>query len=259
MTDPVALPLEGHPLTEAHFVERPNRFLVRARLGGTSATGTLEAEPQAGPDPGQPSGTVVSAHLPDPGRLKELLVPGRRLFLRAVDDPRRKTRWSVVLAQTPDGEDLVSVDTSLPNRLIQRALEASALPELSRWSLERSEVRVGRSRFDFLLSGPTSLVLEVKSVTLVEDGVGLFPDAVTDRGRRHVEELEDLAREAGRDAAILFVLQRRDAGRIRAAPSIDPAFAQALQSARKAGVRVLGRRCRVTPARIELDRPIPVD
>ncbi|GBD33655.1 Sugar fermentation stimulation protein A [bacterium HR33] len=204
-------------------------------------------------------GAIVSAHLPDPGRLTDLLVPGRRLWLRRVVAPRRKLRWSAVLVETPRGSGLVSVDTTMPNRLIARALELGALEELSGWKLIRREWRWRDSRFDFLLrdrEGSRKLVLEVKSVTLVQNGVGLFPDAVTARGARHVSELALLARRRNWHGAIMFVVQRGDAERVTAAAEIDPDFAAALERAKRAGVRVLGRRCRVTRSRVELGGPI---
>jgi sugar fermentation stimulation protein A len=269
MTDPIHVPLDG-PLVEARFVERPNRFLLRCRL---------------------PAGEVVDVHMADPGRLNELLLPGKRVWIRYAASPTRKTDWSAVLVESPDGEGLVSVDSTMPNKLIRRALEADALDELGDWTFERAEFPLGRSRIDFLLAGdggpgtppaePTAagavaeprsdygsapggrkLALEVKSVTLVEDGVALFPDAVTARGARHVRELAEVAGRVDDDgvawsAAILFVLQRDDGHRIEAARSIDPDFADALAEAKEAGVRVLGRRCRVTKERLELGAPVP--
>lgn len=196
----------------------------------------------------------------DPGRLSELLVPERRLRLRpAPEGSARKTRWSAVLVQTPEGDGWVSVDTTLPNRLVARALEADALDELAGWRLERAEYALGGSRFDFLLSGDggRKLLLEVKSVTLVEDGEALFPDAITARGARHVEELAEVAGRDGWEAVVLFVLQRDDATRIRAAREIDPEFADALARARDAGVRVLGRRCRVGLEGVALGERVP--
>jgi sugar fermentation stimulation protein A len=228
----------GAPLTEARFVERPNRFVVYARVGGR--------EP-------------VAAHLPDPGRLRELLVPGRRVGLRPEAPSRgRATRWTVLLVEGPDGSGWVSVHTALPNRLVRAALEAGALPEFDGWEYAGREVPYGRSRLDFLLSDARGRrqYVEVKSVTLVHDGLALFPDAVTARGTRHVEELID-AVERGHDAAVLFVLQRPDAGRVIAARSIDPAFSDAMERAQKAGVRVLGRRCHVTWRGIALGDAVP--
>ena len=262
--EPTHVPLEG-PLREARFVERPNRFLLRCAL-------PVREERAAGSEGGlavresAPSGRapeVVDVHMADPGRLEELLLPDRRVWIRYAASPTRKTDWSAVLVEAPDGRGLVSVDTTMPNRLIHRALAERSLEEFDGWKLERAEFPLGRSRIDFLLrQGVRSLALEVKSVTLVEDGVALFPDAVTARGARHVRELTEIAGtvdEGGThwEAAILFVLQRGDARRIEAARSIDPDFADALAEAKAAGVRVLGRRCRVTPDRLELGPPVP--
>lgn len=223
---PISTPIPG-PLQPAQFLDRPNRFVVRCRLEAT--------------------GEVVEAHIRERGRLLEILVPGRRLWLSPSNDPKRRTAWTAFLADSPAGEGWVSLDTTLPNRLIRRALEASALPELDGWRLERAEWRRGNSRFDFLLARPDGrrLVLEVKSVGLVEDGVALFPDAPTTRGTRHLRELTEIAAQDGWEAAVLFVIQRGDANGLRAADHIDPDFAHALDDAARAGVRVLARRCEV--------------
>jgi sugar fermentation stimulation protein A len=196
----------------------------------------------------------------DPGRLRELLLPEKRIWLRPASNLKRKTRWSAVLIESPDGEHLVSLDTTLPNRLVGQALREGALDELSEWEFRRAEVTMGRSRLDFLLAhrDGRQMALEVKSVTLVEDGLALFPDAVTERGARHVRELGEIASREGWEAAVLFVLQRPDAREIRAARSIDPGFAQALGEAREAGVSILGRRCHVFLDRVELGSRVPV-
>lgn len=227
----------GAPLVEARFLDRPNRFVVLAAVDG---------------------GGEVVAHLADPGRLRELLVPGRRMGLRP-EPPvaSRSTRWTALLVEAPDGDGWVSVNTTLPNRLVRRALAGDALPEFAGWRLVRWEVPFGGSRLDFLLDNPAGerLYVEAKSVTLVEDGVALFPDAVTARGARHLRELVR-AVEEGHQAAVLFVLQRPDADRIVAARRIDPDFADALSAARDAGVRVLGRRCSVTWEGIRLGEAV---
>jgi sugar fermentation stimulation protein A len=242
-------------LCAARFVARPNRFLLHCRL---------EREPSgsdaAAPATVVPAGTggVVAVHLADPGRLEELLLPDVRVWLRPAASPTRKTAWSAVLVESPTGAGLVSVDTTMPNRLIQRALEARALEEFAGWALDRAEWRHGRSRIDFLLRRDgRHLALEVKSVTLVQDGVALFPDAITARGARHVGELAGLAARDGWEAAILFVVQRDDAHRVEAARSIDPAFADALAAAKAGGVRILGRCCRVTLDALTLGEPVP--
>ena len=229
----------GAPLVEARFASRPNRFLVRARVTG---------------------GADVEAHLADPGRLKELLVPGRRMGLRPeTPSPKRRTHWTAVLVESPDGEEWVSLDTTVPNRLVRAALAERALSELRPWELVGREVPFGKSRLDFLLQDPGGrrMYVEAKSVTLVRDDVALFPDAVTARGTRHLEELVR-ARQEGHEAAVLFVLQRRDAHRIVAARAIDPDFADALARAAGEGVHVLGRRCSVGWEGIRLGGRVPV-
>jgi len=166
-----------------------------------------------------------------------------------------------MLTRTPEGEGLVSLDTTLPNRLIRHALEARAIEELRAWELERTEFPLGHSRMDFLLhtSGGRRLALEIKSVTLVEDNVGLFPDAVTARGTRHLHALMQLTEKRNWCAAVLFLVQRSDVTRVRAARSIDADFAAALIAARRAGVTILGRRCGVTLDGITLGDAVLVE
>lgn len=235
--DPPREPLGG-PLAPARLVERPNRFLVRARR----------------------EDGVVEAHLPNPGRLEELMVAGRRLRLRPEVGADRKTDWTAVLVETPGGGGWVSLDTTLPNRLVGRALRRGWIDELAGWSPEGAEVTLGESRLDFVLAGgERRLALEVKSVTLVREGVGRFPDAVTARGTRHVRELAGLAGRAGWEAAVLFVAQRPDVERVVADEAIDPDFAAALRAARADGVRALARRCRVDEAAVTMGEAVPVE
>jgi len=236
---PISTPIPG-PLEPARFLDRPNRFVVRCRLEST--------------------GGVVEAHIRERGRLEAILVPGRRLWVCPSADPTRRTAWTAFLAESPAGEGWVSLDTTLPNRLIRRAIEAGGLPELEGWRLERAEWPHGGSRFDFLLARPKDgrrLVLEVKSVGLVDDGVALFPDAPTARGARHLRELAAIAARDGWEAAVLFVVQRGDAREVRAAAHIDPAFAAALDDAARAGVGVLARRCEVRLDRVVLGPRLP--
>lgn len=234
----ITTPIPG-PLVPATFVDRPNRFVVRCRLEST--------------------GEVVEAHIRERGRLEAILVPGRRLWLAPAADPARRTAWTAFLAGNPTSAGWVSLDTTLPNRLIRRALEEGALPELEGWRLECAEWRHGNSRFDFLLAreGGRRLVLEVKSVGLVEDGVAYFPDAPTARGARHLRELAGFAERDGWEAAVIFVVQRGDARELRAHAEIDPDFAATLTDAARAGVRVLARRCEVALENVALGPAIP--
>lgn len=224
------------PLMQGRFVSRPNRFLTVLDLGGTE----------------------VEAHLPDPGRLKELLLPGAEVWARPSAGPGRRTRYTLSLVRASTGE-LVSLITTLPNELVDEALRLGRIGELSGWTIEARERRWETSRFDFVLGrdGHARLLLEVKSVTLVEDRRALFPDAVTARGARHVQELT-AAREAGVEAAVLFVVQRRDADSVTAARAIDPEFAEALTQARDAGVRLIAYRCRLTLREARITDPLPV-
>lgn len=231
------------PLLPARFLSRPNRFLTVVELEGQE----------------------VEAHLPDPGRLRELLVPDARVWVRragragqgAGAGAGRRTAYTLALAEAPTGE-VVSLVTTLANRLVEEALSGRQLAELAAWEIVRCEFTRRRSRFDFLLGrGSQRMLLEVKSVTLVEGKRALFPDAVTARGTRHVEELAAAVRE-GTSAAVLFVVQRRDAESVTAARSIDPAFAEALAGASDAGVKLLAYRSRVTLREAQLAEPLPV-
>jgi len=225
-------------LFQGQFLERPNRFLVRCAMGET----------------------IVEAHLPDPGRLKELLVPGCTIYLRQTKGEKRKTQWSAVLAQAPNST-LVSLNTTLANRLVAQALAEKALPELAGWNLVKAEYSHGPSRWDFFLAKDNGerLFLEVKSVTLVVDGVGYFPDAVTTRGARHVRELAMLAQEENTQAAVLFLAQRQDVHVIKPARAIDPQFAAELEQAARAGVMLLGRKTIVTTAEVMLGGRVAVE
>ena len=226
------------PWHRATFVQRPNRFVVHARLDD--------------------SGQEVRTHLPDPGRLEELMVPGRTVWLKPADTPR-KTAWSCIYVETADGE-LVCCDTRRPNKLIERSLKAGAIDELAGWDFVRAEATWGSSRFDFLLQrGATRLYLEVKGVSWVEGHVARFPDAVTARGARHLLELSSIARTPDLEGAALFLLQRStDVTRIEAAGDRDPAFADALAAAREAGVRILGRSTHLTLNRTILGEAVEV-
>jgi len=212
---------------------------------------------------------VVSAHLADPGRLRELLVPGAELrLLPAASGTERATRFTVVLVRSSARPFAwVGVETARANRLAERLLAAGAIAGVPVGSRVRREVAYGRSRFDFLLERPgrRSVLVEVKSVTLVVDGVGRFPDAPTARGARHLRELARAGRRDQR-AAVLFVVQRHDARAVAPHPAIDPGFARALAAAARAGVVLRaarfrldarGRATHVGPVPVEIDTWFP--
>jgi sugar fermentation stimulation protein A len=216
------------------FVSRPYRFAVVARVRGR----------------------LVRVASRDPGRLSELLRPGVRLLLApAPAGSLRRTRYTVVLVR--HGPRWVSVVPALANEVLAAALVRNGVPGLRGARVLAREVRRRGSRFDFLLlHRGRRLLVEVKSATLVESGVALFPDAPTARGARHVRELAERARRGGR-AAIVFVVQRDDAVALRPHAGNDPAFAAALDEAIRAGVRVLCYACRVTRQGVRLRERIP--
>jgi len=220
-------------LIEAEFVARPNRFLSKVRIDGE----------------------VVDSHVPDPGRLKELLFPGARVLVEPKSGEHRKTKFATVMVYS--GEELISINSQLPNRFVRHCLDHALIPEFEGWQVKKQEYTFGKSRFDFLLekNGKEKLV-EVKSATLVKEGVARFPDAVTSRGRRHVLHLADSI-TADRSAAVLFIIQRSDARSFEPHWGRDPDFAQALKSSIQAGVELVIYTTHLKPASMTLGQAIP--
>ena len=204
------------------------------------------------------SGEVVVAHCPNPGSMRTCAPDGARVWLSASDRPTRKLRWTWELVEA-DG-DLVCVNTGRANDLVAEALARGRVAELAGWGATRREVRYGeRSRVDFTLArGRRSCYVEVKSVTLaLGDRVAGFPDSVTERGRRHLDELESMV-AAGHRAVLLFAVNRTRARAVRPADDIDPRYGATLRRAVAAGVEVLAYQSRVTTRSISLDRPVPI-
>ncbi len=221
------------PLLPGAFIRRDNRFRATVRL---------EAQD-------------VWAHVPNSGRLHDLFIPGRPVWLHPAANPHRKTPYDLKLVQMP--EALVSIDARLPNPLFAEAVTAGRLPEFACQHIQ-PEVRYGDSRLDFRLTGPEGVCwVETKSVTLVADGVARFPDAPTARGSRHLRELITIVRN-GERAAVVFIVQRPDACAFAPAAAVDPLFAQTLAQAAAAGVEVRAYACQVDMTEIRLDRAIPV-
>lgn len=219
---------------EAVFIERPNRFLAVVDLGGRSER----------------------AHVPDPGRLRELLVPGAELRLRAAPAPGRRTAWDVIGVRCPQG--WVNIDSRLPNLLFAEALREGRLEEFPAGCSIQAEPRFGASRLDFLLEcgGPSCLV-EVKGCTLVVDGLALFPDAPTIRGSRHLEELIK-AKAAGYRACVVMVVKHPGGEAFAPKEDTDPLFAATLRRAAAAGVEVLAYLAPWRGKRIQLERRLGV-
>ncbi len=224
------------PLLEGIFILRENRFRARVRLAGEE----------------------VSAHVPNSGRLTELLSPGHRVLLAEARSPDRITDYDLAMVSLP--HTLVSIDARLPNHLFSEALQAGVLPEFEGYPVVRPEVFYGDSRLDFLLEADGEkrpCLIEVKSVTLVRDGVGYFPDAVTSRGRRHLRELRR-ATLAGKRAALVFIIQRDDANALTPHDESDPDFGEAVRQVVAAGVEVYAYTCQVSREEIVLRAGVPV-
>jgi len=222
------------PLVEGVFLSRDNRFRASVRVGGR----------------------VVAAHVPNSGRLSELFTPGRPVLLAGAGGSKRLTKYDLLLVSLPGA--LVSIDARLPNRLVEEAVIGGRLEGFEGYTKVEREVRYGRSRLDLLLEGEDRRCwVEAKSVALVREGIGYFPDAVTSRGRRHLEELVEL-KVGGERAAILFVVQREDAKSLSPYDESDPEFGVVLREAVASGVEAHAYTCRVSRSEIALARRIPV-
>lgn len=227
------------PLVEGRFIKRLNRFAALVDVDRRE----------------------YLAHIPNSGRLGELLVPGYRVLLapaptRTERKAARKTAYDLALVDT--GGALASADARLPNRLVAEALAAGQLPQFAGYPDIRPESTFGDSRLDFRLSGPAGVCyIETKSVTLVEDGTALFPDAPTLRGVKHLHSLIT-AQADGCAAAVIFVIQRADAHAFTPHDAADPLLGQTLRQAVTAGVSAYAYRCHLDEQSITLADAIPV-
>jgi sugar fermentation stimulation protein A len=224
------------PLISARFRRREKRFLAEVDL---------------------PDGSRTWVHVPNSGALTGCLTPGMEILLTDDARPNRKTAYTWRFCRVGGG--WVSIDTLAPNRLIAAALNGPGLPGLPPPLQFRPEVTLPHgSRLDFVVEKEGRLVfIEVKSVTWVEDGVALFPDGVTSRGRRHLQELAALVGQ-GHSAWNIFVVQRQDAKVMAPAAQIDPAYAEEMAKAAEAGVKILVLTTKIEPPRITLAGTLPV-
>ncbi len=206
------------------------------------------------------NGTCVTAHTPNTGSLKGCAEPGMPVWLRDTRDDRRKYRYSWELVESHPGV-WVGIHTGLSNSLVKEGIGSGCIGPLQGYERVRSEVRYGQenSRIDLLLEARErpACYVEVKNVTLVEDGNALFPDAVSTRGQKHLRELISVARQGGR-AVIFFCIQRSDAEVMMPADGIDPEYGRLLRQAVRSGVEALAWQARVAPEEIVLTRQIPV-
>ena len=228
--------IEG-PLIDAIFIERPNRFITIIEIGGKKH----------------------KSHLPDPGRLKELLIPGVYLLVRpAPENKKRSTAFTTIMVNLKG--QWISLVSTLPNQFVKYSFQNKCIPIFQRYKLVKPEIAIRNHRLDFLLSNKSgkNFFLEVKSVTFVEDGIAKFPDAVTTRGMNHAKILTGLVKE-GEFAGILFVCQRPDATLFEPMWDRDPMFSNVLFNAYKMGVKVWCITLNISKTEISFNKEIPVN
>jgi len=229
------------PLQAAILLRRYKRFLADVRL---------------------PDGSEITVHTPNTGAMTGCAEPGSTVYLRDVDSPTRKYRYSWEMTQNRDGV-LIGVHTGLTNRLVREAIESGLIPALQGYAEIRQEVRYGQegSRIDLLLQGHPSqpdCYLEIKNVTTCDDrSLGWFPDAVSVRASKHLRELMHVV-EQGRRGVVLFCIQRDDVQGLRPADEVDARYGQTLREAIKHGVEAMAWVARVAPQEISLYRQVPV-
>lgn len=217
---------------EARFLDRPNRFIAHVELNGA----------------------VETVHVKNTGRCRELLVPGCTVYLEKGTNPNRKTAYDLIAVEK--GTRLINMDAQAPNKVFAEwAAAGNFLPDVT---AIRPEYAYGASRLDFCLETPEELhLVEVKGVTLEEGGNARFPDAPTERGVRHIRELQQAA-ESGLDAVLFFVVQIKDIHSVTPNDATHPAFGEALREAAAHGVRVLAYDCDVMPDSLTIRSAVPV-
>ena len=227
------------PLVEGRFVRRYKRFFVDVEL---------------------PSGEVVVAHCPNTGTMKSCLEEQAPVWISPSTNPKRKLKWTWEVSVV--GGVPILVNTSRPNRVVREAIEAGQIPSLSGYASVRPEVKYGsqNSRIDLLLSQGDSpdCYVEVKNATLsLGNGIGAFPDAVTTRGLKHLEELAEVV-QAGQRGFLLFLVPRSDVQQVVPADAIDPAYGAALRRVVAEGVEVEAWRAQVTRTQVTITERVPV-
>ena len=210
-------------IVEGAFIDRPNRFIAHVDVNDT----------------------VETVHVKNTGRCRELLVPGAAVRLEVSDNPKRKTKYDLVMVHK-QGLGWVNMDSQAPNKVVAEWLATGD------YDLVKSEYTYGKSRIDFYMEkNGEKYLLEVKGCTLEVDGIGYFPDAPTERGVKHLHELEQ-AQQAGYRCAVAFVVQIEGVTEVRPNISTQPEFGTALAEAKAAGVRVLFLLCRIGRGSLEI-------
>lgn len=219
-------------IQRATFLRRPNRFIAHIEVDGREEV----------------------CHVKNTGRCRELLTDRATIYVEHHDNPKRKTKYSLIAVEK--GDLLINMDSQAPNKVVgEWLLEREPFGKVK---LLKPECTFGSSRFDFYLETEAEKIfIEVKGVTLEEDGIVRFPDAPTERGVKHLEELRACV-EAGYKAAVIFVVQMEGMQHFEPNDKTHPQFGEALRQARKAGVEVLAYECKVTPSSLEITKSILV-
>jgi len=221
---------------EAIFISRPNRFNAKVSLNGEE----------------------IVVHVPNTGRCREILKEGTKIFLREELNPSRKTKYDLIAAMK--GDILINIDSQIPNKVVNEALENKKIETLHKYSKINREKTFGKSRFDFKLSTEDEeevYYLEVKGVTLEDKGHCKFPDAPTERGARHILELIE-AKKQGYGAGILFLIQLDNVNTFSPNDITDPEFSSALRLAKDNGVDIMAYNCAVEKNSIELNKVVDI-
>ncbi len=219
-------------IVEGKFISRPNRFIAYVEINGKKEI----------------------VHVKNTGRCKELLIDGATVYLEVSDNPERKTKYDLIAVYK--GNNLVNMDSQAPNKVAYEFFKESNL--FSQNAKIKPEYKYGASRIDiYIEDGDRKALIEVKGVTLENDGVASFPDAPTERGIKHINELIKATSE-GYEAYILFVIQMKQIKEFTPNYATHKEFGVFLQKAQKAGVKILAYDCIVTPETLKIDRKIDV-
>lgn len=227
------------PLVKGTILKRYKRFLADIKLENDE---------------------VITAHVANTGSMTTCWEPGQDVIMTYVDSPKRKLKYSLQLIH--NGDTWIGVNTSLTNKVVHEALSENLIKELIGYENIQPEKKVGKSRIDFFLSGHKSkpdCYVEVKNVTLLgENKTALFPDAVSTRGQKHLEELTSL-KESGLRTCMLYIVQREDANKFKPAKDIDPVYANLLQAAINHGVEVLIYQCEMNSQFVKIKNQLTLE
>lgn len=221
-------------VVKAEFVRRPNRFQAYIKLNNEE----------------------IMVHVPNTGRCKEILIPGCTVVLREGNNPNRKTKYDLIGAYK--GDKFINIDSQIPNKVVEEALKNKKISNLMKYNVIMREKTFGNSRFDFRLENDDEVYfLEVKGVTLEDKGFARFPDAPTERGAKHLNELVE-AKKAGYGAGILFLMQMDDIREFTPNDEMDGRFGIAVRNAFHNGVDVMAYQCFVEENSIELRETVKI-